>query len=105
MKIVITSCGNSPDANIDSHFGRCAYFVFYDTETRGMEFLPNPFKDLEEDAGTFAVNLIASKGVTKSVSGELGTKVKPLLDRNKIQMIVLRNQEKTVQEIITMLDH
>ena len=42
MKIAITSSGNSPDAIMDSRFGRCKYFVFYDTETGAMEFLPNP---------------------------------------------------------------
>jgi predicted Fe-Mo cluster-binding NifX family protein len=105
MKIVITSCGNSPDAIIDHHFGRCAYFVFYDTETRSMEYLPNPYKELEEGAGSSAVNLIVSRGVVKCVSGELGIKVKPLLDSLKIQMIVLRNQEKTIQEIINLLNH
>ena len=105
MKIVITSCGNSPDAKLDSHFGRCAYFVFYDTETGGMEYLPNPYKELEAEAGSSAVNLIASRGVAKCVSGELGVKVKPLLDSLKIQMIVLRNQVKTIQEIINLLNH
>ena len=32
MKIAITSTGNSLESNIDQRFGRCAYFVIYNTE-------------------------------------------------------------------------
>jgi len=105
MKVVITSNGNSPEAKIDSHFGRCSYFVIYDTLTRGMEFLPNPYKEIEEGAGASAVKLIASRGVVKIVSGELGIKIKPLLDSLKIQLILLINKEKSVQDIVNMLNH
>jgi predicted Fe-Mo cluster-binding NifX family protein len=105
MRIIITSTGNSPDSKIDNHFGRCSYFVLYDNETRGMEFLPNPFKELEEGAGTSAVEFISPRNVNKIVTGELGSKVKPLLDRFKIQVIILQKTEKSVQEIITMLNH
>jgi predicted Fe-Mo cluster-binding NifX family protein len=103
MKVVITSTGNSPEAKIDSHFGRCSYFVFYDTITQGMEFLPNPYKEAEEGAGKAAVELITARGVTKIVSGELGIKIKPLLDSLKIQMILFRNKEKSIQDIINLL--
>jgi predicted Fe-Mo cluster-binding NifX family protein len=105
MKVVITSSGNNTNAKLDSHFGRCSFFVFYDTVTRGMEFLPNPYKDIEEGAGAAAVKLIASRDVAKIVSGELGSKIKPLLDSLKIQMILLRNKEKSVQDIVDLLNH
>jgi len=105
MRVVITSSGNSPDAKLDSHFGRCSYFVFYDTVTQGMEFLPNPYKEIEDGAGTAAVQLIASRGAGKIVSGEIGSKIKPLLDSLKIQMIIFRNKEKSIQDIINLLNH
>ena len=105
MKVAITSTGNSPDSKLDSRFGRCSYFVIFDTVTRGMEILPNPFKEAEEEAGTDSVKLLASKGADKIVSGEFGIKIKPLLDSLKIQMIILKNEEKSVQDIINMLTH
>ncbi len=105
MKIVITSSGNNPDAKLDIHFGRCSFFVFYDTQTRGMEFCPNPYKDLNEEAGVASVKFIASREVVKIVTGELGSKVKPLIDSLKIQMIILKNKEKTIQDIIDLLNH
>jgi predicted Fe-Mo cluster-binding NifX family protein len=105
MKVAITSTGNSPDSRLDCRFGRCSYFVIFDTVTRGMEFLPNPYKEAEEGAGSDSVKLLASKGTGKIVSGEFGIKIKPLLDSLKIQLIILKNEEKSVQDIINMLNN
>jgi predicted Fe-Mo cluster-binding NifX family protein len=103
MKVAITSSGNSLNETIDSRFGRCNYFFVYDTETKIMEFIPNSNKDKQEGSGPAAVELLAAKKVEKIISGDFGIKVKPLLDRLKIQMIVLKDSEKTLQDIVSML--
>lgn len=105
MKIAITSTGNTPDSKLDSLFGRCSYFVFYDTESHSTEFVPNPNKEKIEGAGPASVQLIASKGAVKVISGEFGAKVKSLFDSLKIQLIVLKDPEKHVSEIINLLNH
>jgi len=105
MKVAITSTGNSPDATLDPRFGRCAYFVIYDTQSRSTEFIPNPAREAEDGAGPEAVKLVASRNAKKIVSGEFGLKIKPLLDSLKIQMIVLKDPGKRVSEIIEMLNH
>ncbi len=105
MKIAITSTGNTLESTIDPRFGRCAYYVFYDTETKATEFIPNPNKDAEGGAGPASVQFVASKNVNKIISGEFGMKIKSLLDSLKIQMIVHKEQDKTIQEIIEMLNH
>lgn len=105
MKIAITSEGNSLSAKLDSRFGRCTYFVIYDTETGSTEYIPNPNKENVEGAGLAAVHLVASKGVQKVVSGEFGVKVKSIFDSLKIQLIVIHNAEKTINEIIELLNH
>ncbi len=104
MKVAITSTGNSLESKLDQRFGRCAYFVIYDIETKGMEFIPNPNKDAQEGAGPASVQLVASRDVKKIVSGEFGIKIKSLLDSLKIQMIILKEPEKTIAEIIRILD-
>lgn len=105
MKVAITSTGNSLESQLDSHFGRCAYFVIYDTETHSIEFLPNPNKEKIEGAGPASVQLIASRGTLKVVSGEFGAKVKSIFDSLKIQLIVLIDPNKKINEIIAMLNH
>jgi len=105
MKVAITSNGNTLESKLDQRFGRCQYFTIYDTETKGIEFLPNPNKDTREGAGPASVQLVASRGVQKIISGEFGIKIKSLLDSLKIQMVILKQPEKSIQEIIDMLNH
>jgi predicted Fe-Mo cluster-binding NifX family protein len=68
-----------------------------------MEFIPNPNKDANEGAGPASVQLIASKGVKKVISGEFGIKIKSLLDSLKIQMIVIQDREKTLNDVLDLL--
>ncbi len=105
MKVAITSTGNNLESKLDQRFGRCAFFVIYDTDTKGMEFIPNPNKDAQEGAGPASVQLVASKKAEKIISGEFGIKIKSLLDSLKIQMIVYKEPEKSIQSIINMLNN
>ena len=104
MKVAITSTGNSLQSKLDQRFGRCGFFTIYDTEMKGMEFIPNPNKNAQEGAGPASVQLVASRNVQKIISGEFGIKIKSLLDSLKIQMIVFKKPEKTIGEIIDMLN-
>ena len=105
MKVAITSTGNSPESLLDTRFGRCSYFVVYDTETQATEYIPNPNKDCIEGAGPASVQLVASKGVKKVVSGEFGAKVKSIFDSLQIQLIILNDTGKKISEIIALLNH
>jgi predicted Fe-Mo cluster-binding NifX family protein len=104
MKIAITSTGDSLDSKLDERFGRCSYFVVYDTESKSTEFIPNPNKEAENGAGPASVQVVASRNVGKIVSGEFGMKIKSLVDSLQIQMIVVK-EPKTIREIIQMLNH
>jgi predicted Fe-Mo cluster-binding NifX family protein len=104
MKVAITSTGNTLDSNLDQRFGRCAFFTIYDTVTKGMEYIPNPNIDAQEGAGPASVQLVASRGVEKIVSGEFGIKIKSLLDSLKIQMIIYKEPETKIKNIIEMLN-
>jgi len=105
MKTVITSTGNSLESQLDSRFGRCSYFVVYDQASHSIEFLPNPYRDYVEGAGQASVQLVASRGASKIVSGEFGLKVKSLSDSLKIQLIVLNDPERKIKDIIQLLNH
>lgn len=105
MKIAITSTGNSPESKLDSRFGRCSYFVIYDSISHSTEFIPNTNVENIEGAGPASVQLIASRGAEKVVSGEFGAKVKSLFDSLKIQLVVLNDPEKKISEVIELLNH
>jgi predicted Fe-Mo cluster-binding NifX family protein len=103
MKIAITSTGNSPQATLDSRFGRCSYFVIYDTTSGSIEFIPNPNREALEGAGPASIQLVASKGVEKVVSGEFGAKVKAIFDSLKIQLVIVKDRTMTIDRIIEMV--
>lgn len=104
MKVAITSAGKDLQSLIDPRFGRCSYFVFYDTTDQSYEMVPNPGKDALDGAGPTAVQFIASRSVSKVVSGEFGIKIKSLLDSLGIQMIILKDAEMSVQKVIDLLN-
>ena len=104
MKIAITSTGDSLDSRLDQRFGRCAFFVIYDTETKSTEYIPNPNRDALEGAGPASVQLIASRDVQKVISGEFGIKIKTLLESLKIQMIMYKEPEKCIRDIINTIN-
>ena len=105
MKVAIASTGNTLESGIDSSFGRCAWFIIIDSDSGGMEFIPNTNRELEEHAGKAAVELVATRNVEMIVSGEFGAKIKPLLDSMHIQMVVIKDSEKKINDIITLLNN
>ena len=105
MKVAIASTGNTLDSNIDSSFGRCAWFIIIDTENGAMEFIPNINRDIEEHAGRNAVELVSTRNVSMIVSGEFGIKIKPMLDSMHIQMVVIKDSEKRISHIIELLNN
>ena len=105
MKLAITSTGNTVQSKIDPRFGRCSFFVIYDTTTGNTDYLPNPNKEAKEGVGPASVKLITERGITKIISGEFGIKIKPLLDELGIQMIVIKDREFTIQHIINLVNN
>lgn len=103
MKTVITSTGNTLDSKMDRRFGRCSYFVIYDSENGSVEFIPNTNADSVEGAGVASARLVASRGVEKVVSGEFGNKVKNIFDSLEMQLVMIK-EEKTIQQIIELLE-
>lgn len=104
MKIAITSDGNSLDAKLDSRFGRCSYFVLYDTETKDIRFVENVNKESQEGAGPATAQFVASLGAQRVYSGEFGKKAADVLKDLSIEMIPLRDAAVSVAAMIAMVE-
>lgn len=100
MKMLITSTGKSLNSKMDLRFGRAAWFCIYNRETSETEFIENENVNAKGGAGTKVAEKVAELGVTKVISGDFGPKAKSLLERFKIQMIILDETNNTLQEII-----
>jgi len=72
MKIAICSQGPELDSPVDPRFGRCAYFIIIDPETREFEAVENPNVDVPHGAGTQAAQLVGTRGVGAVLTGNVG---------------------------------
>lgn len=72
MLICITSRGETKESQIDPRFGRCAYFIFFDTANGSFETVKNPNIEATGGAGPQSAQLIASKNAKKLLTGSVG---------------------------------
>jgi len=72
MKICITSEGKTLDSKVDPRFGRCQYFIFFDTETQDFQVQENPNGQFQGGAGIQSGQLMASKGIKAVLTGNVG---------------------------------
>ena len=87
MKICITSSGDSLASNLDPRFGRCHYFIIYDTDSNTFVAIANPNADAACGAGIQSAQLVVSKGAAKVITGEVGPKAKKVLQTANIDII------------------
>ncbi len=97
MKICVTSQGKDLNSEIDSRFGRCSYFIFYDTDTMEYEVVENPWKEASGGAGIQAAQLVVSKGVKYVITGKLGPNAENVVTAAGISVI---NKSGKISEIL-----
>lgn len=102
-KTVITSSQNSVAGQFDKRFGRAAWFCIYDLETKTTEFIENEGVNANQGAGTKAAEQMVALKVNKIISGDFGPKAKDLLEKFNVQMVVVQEDNITVQDIINKL--
>ena len=98
MKVAISSNGTDLDAQIDTRFGRCAFFLFVETETMEFEFLDNSAMALGGGAGIQAAQLVASKGVGAIITGNCGPNAVQTLTAAGIELFT--GQSGTVRRVL-----
>lgn len=86
MKIAVSARESQVSGLFDSHFGRCAYFIFLNTETGEMEAYPNPAVDAGGGAGTLAAQFIVDRGAEVVISGRFGPNAYEALDAAGVKM-------------------
>ncbi|SFK72644.1 NifB/NifX family molybdenum-iron cluster-binding protein [Proteiniphilum acetatigenes] len=103
MKVAITSTGKELTSAPDRRFGRCKYFVIYDTERESVEFIENPKRDYNEGAGPASVQLVVSKGVEQIITGDPGGKAASIIDQLPVRLVRLEDGYRNIGEVIQFL--
>ena len=105
MKTIITSSGDNVNSKFDLRFGRAGWFCVYDKETHTTNFIENSFKNSNGGAGTKSSEMAAELGANQVISGHFGPKAKDMLDKFKIQMIELHEEELDVKDVILKIEN
>jgi len=89
MKIAITATGNTLDSKVDPRFGRAAWFLIVDTDTRQLiEAIDNTAgKEAAHGAGISAAAQVADKGVEALLTGRVGPKALPVLEKAGVKAV------------------
>ena len=87
MKICISSSSASLDANVDSRFGRCPYFVIVDSETMEFNVVSNESTNAAHGAGIQAAQTVANMGVEAIITGNVGPNAFNVLAASGIKII------------------
>ncbi|MCD4697557.1 MAG: hypothetical protein K8S16_15130 [Bacteroidales bacterium] len=105
MITIITSIGNSLDSAFDLRFGRARFFCVYNESTKDIQFIENLYKNTNGSIGANAVEKMIELGAKKIISGDFGPRAKELLGKVDIQLVILPNENKTIQDIINMIKY
>jgi predicted Fe-Mo cluster-binding NifX family protein len=95
--------GNNITSQFDRRFGRAGWFCLYDEEAKTVEFHMNDNLNANSGAGTKAAEKMVELNAGKVISGDFGPKAKDLLDKFNIQMVVLQDDNTTLEKIIQRL--
>jgi len=104
MRVAIPSSSDKTDALLDDRFARCAFFCFYNTETKDIQFVINNFRSATEGVGPQVVEFLAGNGISAVYASEVGPKAQKILDKLNIRTIIA-GTKLTMQQIINQLDN
>jgi predicted Fe-Mo cluster-binding NifX family protein len=72
MKIAVSSDGTTLESNVDPRFGRCPYYIIYDTESEDYKHVDNKSVQAAGGAGIQAAQMISDMGVESMITGNIG---------------------------------
>ncbi len=89
MLIALSSSGESKNSTLDHHFGRCAYFAFYDDEKDEWRFEPNEAAKKTSGAGIQAAQFVLDQKAEVIITGEVGPKAWQVLQPAPLEVFQL----------------
>ncbi len=87
MKVAVASQGDNLDAQMDSRFGRCAYFVVVDTDTMEFEAIENTAAQQSSGAGSAAAQMVGETSAEAIVGTNYGPNAAQALQAGGIIML------------------
>lgn len=91
MKIAVSATGLSKESQLDRRFGRCEYFLIYDTETQEYTPIRNNGVSSGGGAGIAAASQVIDENVSVIITGNLGPNAYELIEKAGIKAYSCEN--------------
>ncbi|MCK8827663.1 NifB/NifX family molybdenum-iron cluster-binding protein [Natroniella acetigena] len=102
MKLVITAKDDIGfESELDTRFGRAAYFGIIDIEGKELIFIKNEATSSSSGAGIKAAQLLADKKADALITGRVGPKAFRGLEKAGIKVYTSSNGEVSIQDCLT----
>lgn len=85
MKIVVSTSGNTNDCLLDARFGRCEYFMVYNSDDQSCSFIENEGAQASGGAGIKAANQVVNEKAEVVITGNLGPNALEVLEKSGIK--------------------
>ena len=86
MKLFLTAAGKSMGDIIDPSFGRCNYFLIYETEDDSHEYIENPFQDAQANVSTMVAQAAIDYGCSVAIAVNPGPRAFQLFKEQGIEI-------------------
>ena len=101
MKIAVTATGTTPESPLDARFGRAAYFLVFDPDTKTWETVENTQNlNAAQGAGIQSAQNVAAAGAQALVTGHCGPKAFRVLAAAQIK--IYTTTAATIKEALAL---
>ncbi len=103
MKVAITAKGSELSSEVDLRFGRGAWILFIDTETRAVEAVDNSDNaNAFKGAGIQAATLVADRGAEVLMTGHCGPNAYKTLNAAGVRVVndISGTVEQTLEQLL-----
>ena len=87
MRIAISAVEASLDAEVDTRFGRCRFFIIVEPDTMQFESVSNSSAMTSGGAGISAAQMIIGKGVEAVLTGNCGPNTCQVLSSDGLMVV------------------
>ncbi len=86
MIVAISSSGTTLESNVDARFGRCPYFIIYDTGKDTFSHVDNQSRQAIGGAGVQAAQMIVDQNIKAVITGNIGPNAYKVLSAASISV-------------------
>lgn len=104
MKICVSSIGKDKNSQVDLRFGRCPYFIIFDTDTGKYKAVENRGMTSSGGAGIAAAQTVIDENAEVVLTGSIGPNAMDLLKASDIKAFKPAGStvEKAIEEYGSM---